>query len=280
MRRGLLILTGVAVLVLLTGPMLGKEEAKDNPFGDNADKVGAKDGEGGGKAAKDADGGGKKPGKRKGGKDGPFGEKARPFGADVDEIDSKVTLTADQKEKLGKLKESRDKMLGKWDAANQKRLDLCEKRLSQLEGKDNKDPRVQNARKQLVGTQKSLTASRANLENGYARKMFSLLSPEQRGKWNGPILKGEMEKEFSLVFLEPAQQEKLEKLSDVQGRRLAVPVDPESEACAKMINSMSTQVYRSLLNAEQKKVYKKQKLMELQKQKEAAAKKGGGKGGR
>ena len=280
MKRCLTILTAPAFVAMLAGPMI----AADNPFGEAA-KDGDKKADRGEKVKRDdpfgdaADGGekggGKKEGRRrKGGKDGEgFAEEAKPFGADLDEIDSKVTLTDEQKEKLGKLKESRGKMLEKWDAANQKKLDLCESRLAQLAGKDKKDRRVQSAYKQLTGMQKTLKANRARIEDGYAKRMFSLLTPEQRGKWNAPILQAEMEKLFSLVLLESAQQEKLSKLCDAQGKRLTVPLNPANEAQAKVFSTTEVQVFRTILNSQQKAEYRKQKALEAQKKKEAAKKK-------
>jgi len=280
MKRCLTILTGFAFVAMLAGPQF----AADNPFGDAADD-GDKKADRGEKVKRDnpfgdaadagEEGGGKREGRRrKGGKDGEgFAEEAKPFGADLDEIDSKVTLTDDQKEKLGKLKGSRGKMLEKWDATNQKKLDLCESRLAQLAGKDKKDRRVQSAYKQLTGMQKTLKASRARIEDGYAKRMFALLTPEQRSKWNAPILNAEMEKKFSLVLLEAAQQEKLGKLCEAQGKRLTVPLNPANEAQAKVFSLTEIQVFRTILNSQQKAEYRKQKALEAQKKKEAERKK-------
>lgn len=201
---------------------------------------------------------------RRGKADDPFGKGAAggagaTFGEDLDALTTQLALTEDQKKKIEALKTSRDKALERWDKVNQPKLEAAQSRLERLPAGERRDPRVADMRRRLQAGIRSLQASRAKLAGGYERRMFAVLKPEQKAKWNAPILKEEMTKRFSLLFLEAKQTERLETLCSAQGRRLAVPLNVESEAHAKLIQSVEVQVFRSILNSKQKIEYRKLK---------------------
>ena len=239
MRKGLYILAGLAVAAALAVPVFA---------GDNE--------EGGEVKVKPVKGKEKAPK----GKDDPFGgggAAAPAFGEDLEQLNSTVTLTDDQKTRLGKIKEARAKALEKHDKTAEKTKTLIEGRLEKLKGKDTNDPQIQMARKRLERQLAGLDNERNAVAEGYEKRMFVVLTPEQRAKWNTPILKDEMMKEFSLVFLEDTQGEKIQALCETFAKRLNAPVDPVKNA--KALEPLKSQVFRTVLNKKQQADYKKAK---------------------
>ncbi len=233
MKKGLSVLAALAVLIAVTlPPCLGAEEVKVRPAG-----------------------GEKGPRKRRPGKEeSPFGKSAA-FGDDLSQLDSLVTLTEEQKKKLQEVKEKRDKAMEKFDQVSEKRIGRAEQALGKLRGR--KDREANNLRKQAEGFLKSVRAGRARLATGYEKKMFAVLTPEQRAKWNTPILTGEMTNEFSLLFLEGRQEERLQALCKAQAKRLSIPLDPEKHAEALL--PIKRLVFRSVLTKKQQAEYVKLK---------------------
>ena len=213
------------------------EGAQENPFGNKENKPGEK---------------GDKPREKK--KKDVLGE-SPAFGDDLEKLDSLVGLKDDQKEKLQALKDKRDKALEKFDAANARKITKLEAALGKTQGR--RDQETANLRRQVEGMLKSIETNRSRIEDGINRRMFSLLTPEQRAKWNLPILSDELTKEFSLMFLEGKQEEKLQALCKSQAKRLNIPLDPEKHA--KALNGLKMQVYRSVLNKKQQVEYRKSK---------------------
>jgi Spy/CpxP family protein refolding chaperone len=261
MKRGMTVLVCLGVVWAAAAPAWSGEGVAVEPEGPK-DKPRRKErGRGKDKAKLPAKGDPFGEAEPMGGKKGRRGEKAgATFGDDLDALKGQLSLSDEQMDKLGKIKAERDKTLARWDQVNQPKIERAETRLSQLAGKDKRDRRVGNARKQLEAGLKSLRAGRTRIEAGYERRMFAVLTPEQRGTWNGPLLTEEMTKEFSLVFLEGAQEEKIATLCNAQAKRLAVPVHPEQQA--NLLRSLKAQVYRSVLNSKQKAEYAKMKRAE------------------
>jgi Spy/CpxP family protein refolding chaperone len=198
----------------------------------------------------------KRAGKKPARKD-PFGRATSTFGENLDQLKEKLDLSDEQKEKLGKLIETRDKALEKYDKVNEPKAQKIEGRLSQLQGKGAKNKQVQGMRRQLEGYLKNIQTGRQRITDACEKRMFALLTPEQRAKWNTPILQDELTKEFSLLFLDTKQEERLENLCKAQAKRLSVPLDPEKHA--KALDGLKLQVYRSILNKKQQFEYRKMK---------------------
>ena len=250
MKAGIWILTALAVLAFVAGPVVsakraGKADRKakakatkvaDDPFG-GKEKQGPKD---------------KKAG------EGPFGEKGASagFGSDLEQLNTVVGLTEIQKKKLAKLKEARDKNVERYDAANEPKIRKAEERLQKLGGSKD-DSRAGDARRRLEAFIKQAPAGRERLVLSYDRKMFAVLKPEQRAKWNTPILKEEVMKDFSLLFLEAKQEKKIDSLCAAQAKRLNIPLDPEKHG--KSLDGFKRQIYRTVLNKKQKAQYRKMK---------------------
>ncbi len=194
----------------------------------------------------------------------PFGQRAG-FGDNLDQLNEKLDLSDEQKEKLGKLIETRDKALAKYDKVNEPKAQKIEGRLSQLKGKGAKNRQVQNMRRQLEGYLKNIQMGRRRITDAGEKRMFALLTPEQRAKWNTPILQDELTKEFSLLFLDTKQEERLESLCKAQAKRLSVPLDPERHA--KALDGLKLQVYRSILTKKQQFEYRKMKAATSKKDK-------------
>jgi len=242
------------------GPAKGKEgdkpaakkggEKGDDPFGGGAEKGGKGKDKGKGK---DAFGGG-----------AVFGEQ------DPEELAQKFGLDDDQKEKVSKLKALRDKATERYDKANEKKVAAAEEKLQKLLGANEKDRRVMAAKQQLMGFLKSVETNREKLTDQFDRKMFSLLKPEQRGKWNSPVLFDAMNKEFGALFLEPDQEQKLQTLCDAQAKRLSIPLNPEKHA--KQLEGLHMVVYKSILNKKQRAEYRQAKA-EAQKKNERGVRK-------
>jgi Spy/CpxP family protein refolding chaperone len=254
MKKGLSILAGLLALGIMTMPLSSAEgvaEAQDK-----------------GKAKRD-----RKPVKR--GEGEPFSQ-APAFGEDLEALATKVGLSDDQKTKLQKLKEARDAELAKYDKANEPRVQKAQERLNQLTGKGEGDKakQIQSMRKQLEGFLKGVEAGRERLASGHDRKMFAVLTPEQRVKWNGPILKDAMTKEFSLLFLDTKQEERLEAFCNTQAKRLNLPLDPDKHA--KSLEGLHLQVYRTILNKKQQAEYLKMRSSTEKKGKDEGRGKRGG----
>ena len=252
MSKGLSILAGWAVLAAVALPPCPAAEGFGDLPGDDKGKkakpvkvVEDKKGE---PFAKEKD---KPRGKKR--KSG-FGA-SEAFGDDLDKLDSLVGLKDDQKQKLQELKDKRDKALAKLDESNARKVAKIETVLEKTQGRRDQD--ATNLRKQAEKLLKSIEANRSRIADGLNRRMFALLTPEQRAKWNLPILTDELTKEFSLMFLEGKQEEKLQALCKVQAKRLKIPLDPEKHA--KALDGVKMQVCRSILTRKQRAEYLKSK---------------------
>lgn len=161
MKKGLSVLGILAVLTAVAlPPSLGAEGVKVQPEG--AEKGQKR----------------KRPeGKREGNREGDPFSKSVAFGDDLGKVDSAVGLNDEQKKKLQDLKEQRDKALEKYDQTYQKRIAKAEAAMEKLHGK--KDREAGQVRKDVEGFLKSVQTNRAKLAEGYERRMFAVLTPEQ-----------------------------------------------------------------------------------------------------
>jgi len=247
MKKGLYVLAGLAVLAAMTVPALAAD--------DEGGEVKVKPAQGKEKAAKE------KVVKEKAPKEKddalPGAAAAGAFGDDLEQLSSAVTLTDEQKTKLQKIKEARDKALEKHDKTAEKTRELIESRRKKLEGKDKNSPEIKMATERLAKQEAALETERNAVAEGFEKRMFAILTPEQRAKWNTPILKDEVMKEFSLVFLEDTQGEKIQGMCETFAKRLTAPVDPVRNP--KAIDPLKAQVFRTVLTKKQQADYKKAK---------------------
>ncbi|MBL7218906.1 MAG: hypothetical protein ISS69_02235 [Phycisphaerae bacterium] len=174
---------------------------------------------------------------------------------DMEKLDKQVTLTDQQKTKIPAMRALRDKGLANWDKVNRKKFDIMKARLEKLSSR-----RDMRACKAIVIQLQSLSKARANFVTSHERKFFGMLTPDQRGKWNAPILSQIILDEFS--SLEPSKEQiaKIESAVSVQAKRLAVPLG--ADVPAQVTGPIKKYVYTRILTPQQRKVYAAAKIGE------------------
>jgi hypothetical protein len=172
------------------------------------------------------------------------------FAEDMAKLDSVVTLTDDQKKELGALKTERDAALKNWDDANQKRMEQMQEKIAKLTG-----PKDAKARTQLEKSLAALREGRERLAVTYERKMFALLTKEQRGKWNGPALTDLMTAEFRGLKLTDVQTKNVQELCQTRGELMTMPAGSKDQA--PIVEAVKKQIHAGVLTAAQRKEYDK-----------------------
>jgi len=167
---------------------------------------------------------------------------------DMDKLDEKVGLTEQQKKKITEMRTARDKVLERWNKANRKRFDTIKAHLDKL-----KPVKGNKTCKAIVGRLNALRKAHAGIAAGYERKLFAVLTPEQRTKWNAPILCELLKEEFSAMELTEVQTAKITAACNARAKRSTLPM---AEGRSKQITeSMKKYVYTSVLTAKQRKAY-------------------------
>jgi Spy/CpxP family protein refolding chaperone len=177
------------------------------------------------------------------------------FGDDLDKIDATCTLTDAQKTRLRQIKADLDKALETYDknaAPKQARIDELLAKLST----DKKDAKAASARKELEAMKAQIAAERENLSQTHTRRMFAVLTSDQKAKWNTPLLTDGMTAEFSVVALDGKQIERLSAFCAQQARALSFPIDPFNPN-DKQLNTVKMQVYNTILTPAQQADYRK-----------------------
>lgn len=189
------------------------------------------------------------------------------FGDDIDRIDTVCELTDVQKTRLLSAKTGYDKAVEKYDKDTSKKLAKIDEYLGK-QGDDKKDPQAADTRKQVEAMKARIAAGRENLAEGHIRKMFAILTADQKGKWNLTLLTEEMLKEFSPVILTSAQNERIESFCAKQVKSLTLPIGPLGQA-HRQLNPLKQQVYKTILTAAQQADYRKLKAPAPPKEKKA-----------
>jgi len=178
------------------------------------------------------------------------------FGDDLDKIDATCTLTDAQKTRLRQIKADFDKALETYDknaAPKQARIDELLGKLST----DKKDAKAAAAaRKELEAMKAQIAAERENLSQTHTRRMFAVLTSDQKAKWNTPLLTDGMTAEFSVVAIDGKQIERLSAFCAQQARVLSFPIDPFNPN-DKQLNTVKMQVYNAILTPAQQADYRK-----------------------
>jgi Spy/CpxP family protein refolding chaperone len=170
------------------------------------------------------------------------------FAEDTKRLTAVVGLTDAQLQQIRDLKQQRDGAVAKWDATNQSRIAAIRDKMAKLTGKNSA-----RSRAQLQRQLKIFENSRAQLIAGHDRKIFNVLTREQRGKWNGPILAEAVLKDFRALKLQPEQTAKVHELCCKRGEGVSVPVDPAHQEVT--VKAVSRQVYTAVLTPDQRKQY-------------------------
>jgi Spy/CpxP family protein refolding chaperone len=177
------------------------------------------------------------------------------FGDDLDKIDATCTLTDTQKTRLRQIKAELDKALETYDKNSTPKLARIEEVLAKL-STDKKDVKAASTRKELDAMKAQIAAERENLSQTHTRRMFAVLTGDQKAKWNTPLLTDGMTAEFSVVALDSKQIERLSAFCAQQARILAFPIDPFSPN-DKQLNTVKMQVYNTILTPAQQAEYRK-----------------------
>jgi len=197
---------------------------------------------------------------------GEAGNKPGAFAGDLDALKADLELTEQQEKKILALRKKRDAALAKWDETHEKRKAQVEEKLPSLMGKD--DARM---REQAEAYLRSLKVARARVAAPYDKQMFGVLTREQRGKWNAPILQEAVMKEFDSPILGGEQEDKLRALCEKMGASQSAPVSPETHP--SLLISLYKQAYQQVLSTNQRKEYARVKMEELARKREEEAKK-------
>ena len=163
-----------------------------------------------------------------------------------------LELTEEQQKLLGEAKAARGEALDKWSQINARGLEAAQQQVSKAKGKSSTA-----VRKRLEALKKSYEQGRERIAAQHERKMFAILTPEQRGKWNAPVLAADVCKEFSSVKLDAEQKQKVAELCQPAGQRLLDPTAAGKNPT--IVKSLVGQTYARVLTVEQRKIYNEKK---------------------
>jgi Spy/CpxP family protein refolding chaperone len=196
--------------------------------------------------AADADGKGKDPVK-----DPPKGKVAAnvAFMDALSGADNPVNLTDVQKRTIENIVKTRDKELDAWDKANKAKIEMVEQRKAKLDRKK-QDREI----KQIDAAVKQLEAQKEMISVGAEQRAYAVLTPEQKGKWNGQALHEAVAGKFRLLMLTDDQDKKLTALCEAAGKMMAGPLPSEPKQRDVIVEAMEKRA-AGLLTAAQKKQY-------------------------
>jgi Spy/CpxP family protein refolding chaperone len=171
--------------------------------------------------------------------------KVTSFTDDMKKLDTQLTFTDEQKAAIQTARTDRDAELTQWDERNERALATAHERLTKA-GKT-------GAQKKAQADVDALLAVRQRIATTYEKKMFDLLTPEQRAKYNGPILSAELQAEFKDEKLTPEQIEKVDALCQDPASKTTEPIVPKKPPAT--IKVLVGEVINSILTPEQRKLY-------------------------
>ena len=175
---------------------------------------------------------------------------------DLEKLKEQLGLTDEQVTKLTGLREQRDKALAKHDDGAQRQLRNAQGRIEKMKRPQDRD----RAMKMVRSRELVLGRTRQALAATHEKKMFALLKPAQKAKWNAPLLQTEVEKQFEGISLTDDQKAKIQALSETQAKRLTVPFSTKTHAA--IVRLLANQANLRVLTPEQKKEYAKKRTAE------------------
>ena len=173
------------------------------------------------------------------------------FTDDMSALVKQVGLDEKQVAKITALRKRRDEALTRQEQADEKRIESAEARIKQAKRDSDRQRRTRDLDKSIERMKRTLAALAAQHE----RTMFFVLKPEQKAKWNAPILQSEVEKAFASLGLTDAQRVQIQALCAAQAKRLSLPASPQTASYT--IKSLASQVNLRVLTREQKQQYAK-----------------------
>jgi len=173
------------------------------------------------------------------------------FTDDMSALAKQVGLDEKQVAKLTALRKRRDEALAKQDQADRKRIESMQARIDRAK----RDSDRQRLTRELDRSTERIQRTLAALAAQHERTMFFILTPDQKAKWNAPILQSEVEKLFASLGLTDTQKEQIQALCEAQAKRLSVPAS--SQTAGYTIKSLASQVSLRVLTREQRAQYAK-----------------------
>lgn len=171
------------------------------------------------------------------------------FTDDLEKLKTQLALTDQQHTKLREMRQARDQALERWDNANRRKIEAMNAQLAKTKNA--------RARKAIESQLKAIDRGRAMLAANHERRMFAILKPDQKAKWNGPIFFDAVMGEFRSLNLSEKQEATIRKLCDARGRAQNAPVTAETHKST--INGLKRQVFQSVLTQKQRKAYARDK---------------------
>jgi Spy/CpxP family protein refolding chaperone len=155
-------------------------------------------------------------------------------------------LTDEQKAGIQAARADRDKELTQWDERNDKQIASSRERIAKAGSKP-------GAQKRAQADLDALMSGRERIVANYEKKMFDLLTPEQRVMYNAPILSAEVQQEFKEVKLTAEQIDKVAALCQGPAGKTTEPIAPKKPPA--IVKVLVGQAITTVLTTEQRKLY-------------------------
>lgn len=180
-------------------------------------------------------------------------EPAASFTDNLDQLKEQLGLTDAQAVKLAAMRKKRDTLLARQADLNAKKIEAARTKVAKIRKASERQRMEQQLQKYIERVERSTRTVAVAQE----RTMFAVLTPEQRAKWNAPLLQAGVEKEMEALGLTDEQKAKIKTICEVQAKRTTAPVSGPGAASA--INVVANQVNLRVLTPEQKREYAKSK---------------------
>jgi Spy/CpxP family protein refolding chaperone len=172
--------------------------------------------------------------------------KATSFTDDMKKLDAQLALTDEQKAGIQAARGERDQELTQWDERNGKAIASLHERITKASGKA-------GAQKRAQADLDALMAARERIVSNYEKKMFDLLTPEQRTNYNAPILSAEVQQEFKGLKLTAEQIDKITALCQDPAGKTTEPIVPKKPPASVKI--LVGEAINTVLTPDQRKLY-------------------------
>jgi Spy/CpxP family protein refolding chaperone len=172
--------------------------------------------------------------------------KVTSFTDDVKKLDTQLTLTDEQKAGIQTARGERDNELAQWDDRNEKAIASLHEKATKASGKPGP---LKHAQDELA----ALMAARERIVANYEKKMFELLTPEQRAKYNAPLLSTEVQQEFKALKLTTEQIDQITALCQDPASKMTEPMQPKKPPAS--VKVLIGEVIPTVLTPEQRKAY-------------------------
>lgn len=169
------------------------------------------------------------------------------FTDDIKKLDALLTLIDEQKAGFQAAREERDKELAAWDERSEKQIATLRDRVNKAAGKG------AGAQKRAQGELDALLAGRDRIVAATEKKMFELLTAEQRTKYNTPILAGEVQVEFKDLQLTADQVDQITVMCVEPAGKSPEPLVPKKPPA--IVKVLIGQTITTILTPEQRKKY-------------------------